>query len=282
MRTEIHNVVVVRFSLRVNAWNHRLFFDEAGRKDWFAFRARLYRETLGAAIHAQTVKPARVFLLMDTGDRALQEACFPDPGFTPIFTERKDAAAQVAREITRAGLVENVAISRIDSDDIVERSYFEKINHKIQSMLGEGREPHLIVNCKGYRSNFVQIQPMYFAVAPFITLFSKVYRGDSVYAYDHSKMNEQPHEKDATAEWLQVIHGTNVANGFKPVTATSLQPYLQGDRGSVALERSPIDPDWFKTWAGFDLPGTGLFDTAPISTSRGHIRKFWRKIRGKL
>jgi len=282
MPIDIHNIVVVRFSLRVKAWSHRLFFDEASRNDWFAFRARLYQETLGAALRAQTVPPVRVFLLMDAGDRQLQQTYLPAGEFTPIFTPNRESAALVAAELSRDDLLDNVALTRIDSDDIVERRYFEKLNLKIHHIIDAGKEPHLIVTGKGYRSDFRQIQPMYFGVSPFVTLFRRHYQGENLYAFDHSKMNEQAHEKDATAEWLQVIHGTNVANGFKPVTATTLEPYLHGDRGSVALERRPIDPDWFRQWAGFDLPSPALFDSAPISSSRGHFRKLWRKIRGKL
>ncbi len=282
MPAKIHNIVVVRFSLRVAAWNHRLFFDEANRADWFAFRAKLYQQTLGAAMHAQTVKPERVYLLMDAGDRHLQERYLPAEEFTPIFTPSRESASLIASELSRDGLLDQVALTRIDSDDIVERRYFEKLNHRIQAIIDAGREPRLIVTCKGYRSNFVQIQPMYFSVAPFITLFKHRYNGDNLYGIDHSTMNDLVHDKDATAEWLQVIHGTNVANGFKPVTATTLDPYLQGDRGSAALARQPIDANWFRGWAGFDLPSPDLFDQAPISSSRGHLRKFWRKMRGKL
>lgn len=276
----IRNVVIVRFSLRVQAWRRRMFFDERGRDAWFEYRAMLYRRTLGASLAAQTVKPVRVYLLMDAGDRALAERHLSGLPFTSVFSVDGDHHQQVAADLEREGLVDHIALSRIDSDDIVARNYFEKLNACILDSLREGGPSELFVACKGYRSNFVDLQAMYYHDGPFITRFCKRYAGETPY-FDHKTSGQYPHVKDASAEWMQVIHGTNVANGFQPPNATSLDPFLDGRQGSAGLSKQPIDPAWFDAWAGFPLPSADMFDQAPVHTVRARIRRLWRNLRGK-
>lgn len=278
----IHHIVVVRFSLRVDAWKRRIFFNEKTRESWFAYRAELYRQTLGASINAQTEKPTRVFLLMDSADRALQQKYLPHGTFIPLFTSFEGATRAVASALEQDGLTENIAMTRIDSDDLVERTYFEKLNRLLGDLVAQGKAEALVLTCKGYRSNFNDIQPLYHNKSPFITLFRRKYAGETVYYFDHTTVGDHEHIKDASAEWMQVVHGTNVANGFKIVNAATLDPYLGGTQGLAALPLQKIDADWFLQWAGFALPNPALFEQAPMHSLGARIRKFWRGLRGKI
>lgn len=276
----IRNVVVVRFSLRVQAWRRRTFFDDRSRHAWFKYRAMLYAHTLGASFAAQTVNPARVYLLMDAGDRALAERYLSDQRFTPVYSVNRDHHQQVAADLEREGLINNIALSRIDSDDIIARDYFEKLNVSILDSLHQGGPSRLMVACKGYRSNLVDLQAMYYHDGPFITCFCDKYAGETPY-FDHKTLRDYAHVKNVSAEWMQVIHGTNVANGFQPPNATSLNAFLDGQHGTAVLAKRLIDPVWFSAWAGFQLPSASLFDDAPIHTTGARIRRLWRNLRGK-
>lgn len=277
---DIVNVVVVRFSLRVDAWKRRMFFNEYGREPWFRYRAMLYRNTLGPSIKAQTVKPVRIYLLMDDGDRALAQQYLTGIDHTPIFASSGNQHELVARDLEIEGLTNNVAMSRIDSDDIVERRYFEKLNRRICGLLNEGHCPELIAACRGYRSNFSQIQPMYYHNGPFITRFCRRYGGESPY-FHHKTIEQYVHVKDNESEWMQVIHGTNVANGFQPSTAVSLEQFMSGECGTASLAKVPIDPAWFREWAGFEMPAPALFQQAPVTSLRARFRRILRELRGK-
>lgn len=277
----IQNIVVTRFSLRVAGWRHQIYFDERGRDAWFEYRAMLYKRTLGESLSVQTVKPAKVYLLMDTGDRALAARHFPEMNFMPIFSLHGDYRRQIAADLERQGLVDNIAMSRIDSDDIIARNYFEKLNACILDSLRSGEPSELFVACKGYRTNFVDVQPMYYHNGPFITRFCSKYAGETPY-FQHETLGQHAHVKDASAEWMQVIHGTNLANGFQPSNETSLDAFLEGRQGSGVLSRRLIDPAWFKEWAGFLLPSASIFDEEPVYTMRSRIRRLWRKLRGRM
>lgn len=280
MEKNISNVVVVRFSIRVKAWRNRLFFDEKSRESWYKYRAELYRQTLGLSLNRQTEKPFRIYLFMDQGDRPLYEKYFNGVDFVPIFSDH-DHSQMVADDLGKLGVTNNVAITRIDSDDIVECRFFEKINAKIRELKSDGKNVCLIGSSSGYRTNFLEIQSVFHGAPPFITLFSERYAGEDVYSHDHRDIGEMDHVKDTCAEWMQVIHGTNVANIFKPANTASLEKYLDGNIGSGFTPRKPIDGDWFKSWSGFDLPDPSLFREAPIVSARSRIRRFWRGLRGK-
>ncbi|WP_374278776.1 hypothetical protein [Azonexus sp.] len=281
MQADIVNVVVIRFSLRVKEWQSRLFFDEKSRESWFRYRAELYRSTLGRSLSHQTLKPFRTYLLMDEGDRSLHEKYLGGLDFTPIFSDRNHFQI-VADDLKRLGVVDNVAVTRVDSDDIVERLYFEKINSKIRELKDVGKKSALIATCCGYRTNFLEIQSAFHCAPPFITLFRESYKGENVYSHDHREISEMEHVIDTSAEWMQVIHGTNVSNKLKPSNADSLDKFKAGDMGSGFTQKRPIDSEWFKIWSGFDLPDSSLFARAPIATTRSRIRWLWRLLSGKI
>lgn len=190
----MQNVVITRFSLRMKSWKRRLFYDEHARESWFAFRAELYKKTLGASLAAQEVKPVRVYLLMDTGDRELQQRYLPSIGFTPLFTSAAESAEKLGADLVREGLVDNIALTRIDSDDIIERAYFRKLNTTLESFASNGDDSGLVITCRGYRSNFSVIQPLYHSIAPFVTLFHKRYTREASYFFNHNEVGIPPNQ----------------------------------------------------------------------------------------
>lgn len=280
MQINIHNVIVVRFSIRVQAWKRRVFFDDRTRDSWFEYRAELYRQTLGRSLSMQTEQPSCVYLLMDEGDRSLCEKYLQGLEFTPIYSGQTHHELLV-EDLAAKGIVDNVAMTRIDSDDVLGKNYLKNLNAKIREAISARESTALILTCSGYRSNFVDVQSVFHCAPPFITLFSACYRGESVYFDDHREIIKKAHIKDTSAEWMQVIHGTNVSNGFKPANTKSLEVFMAGDRGSGFTELRPIDEHWFRDWSGFDLPSPNLFSRAPVASLWSRVRRLWRQLRGK-
>jgi hypothetical protein len=286
VRVEIEsmrNVVVVKFSIRAPEWRRRTFVDETNRNEWFKYRCQLYRQTLGASMRCQTKKVDGVYVLMDTDDRALFRDHLDDGALIPIFGREQDQA-RVAEDILRRGWTRHVAISRIDSDDIVGKDHLRNLNEQIVALQDGGGCPDLMVACMGYRTNFAQIQQTYYASSPFITRYFETYTGGGVYTMAHQDIHSVPHARNFTAEWMQVIHGTNVANGFmKPKgPMPTLEDIRAGKAQTTSSKLAPVDPQWFADWAGFALPDPALFQAAPVNSWRQKLRIRWRRVRGKF
>jgi hypothetical protein len=279
----IRHVVVVRFSQRVPEWHRRTFVDERNREEWFKYRAALYRQTLGPSMRCQTKKVEGVYVLMDTDDQALYRDYLDDGTVIPIYGRERDQE-RVAEDMLRRGWRRQVAISRIDSDDIVAKDYMRRLDEQIVALREAGGRPELIVACMGYRTNFAQIQRTCYESSPFITRYFETYSGGGAYTMAHQEVHSVPHASNYTAEWMQVIHGTNVANGFmKP---KGPMPTPEEIRAGMAVTNSsplaPVDPRWFAEWAGFALPDPAIFRAAPVHSWRQKLRLYLRRVKGKI
>jgi predicted O-methyltransferase YrrM len=216
-RRDIANIVAVRFSIRMSEeWLRKAYGTEAQRGNWLAMRARLFRETLYRSLKAQTVPPRKVLLIMDEGDRAAWEAHLAfDPEFVaPVFITGRDHALPLADAVSRIA-VQNVALSRIDSDDMVATGYLEAVNATIARAERLAHPFDFVVAPRGYRSDGKQLQRLYFSASPFLTRFAKRYTGQAVYGFNHVDVLQRPHVVARRAHWMQCLHDTNVANRFQ-------------------------------------------------------------------
>ncbi len=279
----IKNVVVVRFSLRVPAWRKKIFFNDKNRDAWFKFRSELYKQTLGLSIKSQTKQADRVYLLMDENDGDLYAKYLEDSYISPIFSKDSNHNWQVGEDLVRSGLCENIAMSRIDSDDIIARDYFEKINTQISELVNQGQTVEYLVACTGYRSDFSQAQPIHYIGGPFITLYKQKYSYETVYGFEHKSLLQKTYIQNYDAEWMQVIHGTNVVNGFaKPTGHTLSKEEIKDHPDTIVGDRETIDNLWFENWAGFTPPDSTILNAAPTVSMWGSVRKFFRRLKGKL
>lgn len=220
------NAVTVRFSLRLSAdWSERAHGGEAGRADWFAMRARMLRDWLAVAIARQTLKPDLVCICMDTDDAALwdRHLALPAP-FLPVFCAADRMVATVGGAI-RARADRDVIHARIDSDDAIARSYFAALNETAaQEIARGGQRPFHMTVTRGFITDFRKVQEIGHNCPPFIARYLPVYGGESACDVPHRDVILlDPVACDGTA-WMQILHGTNLANRFRRQS-----PFAEGD-----------------------------------------------------
>ena len=306
----LQNVVVVRFSLKVAEWRRRAFVNERNREPWFAYRARLFRQTLYASLLAQTKPVHALYLLMDEDDPALFERYQHElmaqtealalgncsaPEIRPIFSSQSPHE-KVALDLLKRGQTQHVTVSRIDSDDIVARDFFEKLSQDISDALQRGDVFDYVMAAQGYKSNLRQTQRCLYGRSPFLTRYWSQFPHPSqwpsadepptVYDVSHVRIREYRLLESLNAQWMQLLHGTNVANGFSqgqsdpsPQDLSFLKdPHSQP---IVCEEKRPFDAEWFKAWAGFSPPNPDLFNRAPLPSLWHRLRVAWRRVKGR-
>lgn len=230
------------------------------------------------------MKPIEVFLYFDIEDAGLVSESFSRTNFTPIYAI--DTHEQLmGRRVLDLGLEEHAVISRIDSDDIVERNYLSKINDllSVRHQLGQLAEEVNVVSRSGFRTNFRKTQRVTHVSPPFVSRYFRRYAGQGAY-FDHTRISEQmtPRIADDSAEWLQIIHGTNVANKFKPASRGSREDSAEVDESWFGPTED-FDRDWFTSWSGIDPLPAESFDvqSLPLEGFRARTRHAVRRWLGQ-
>jgi len=216
----IHHVVAIRFSVKVaKGWHTKAYGEETRREAWFAMRSRLFLATLHASLVSQTRQPYKVFLMMDEGDRPLYDRylSLAEPFYHPLFNQGSLGHSEMADLLEQSGL-ENIAISRIDSDDLIHTRYLESIQETIRSAVAQGLSFDYVVASLGYRTDGQRIKSAFFNYSPFITAFAPIYQRQNAYAFRHGDVLKKASLVCHTAYWMQFIHGGNLANQMKPVS----------------------------------------------------------------
>jgi hypothetical protein len=211
---KITNYIAIRFSLIIPAWLEKAYAGGT-REEWFRSRCALFRRWTAASIDAQTVPPRGVLILMDIADRPLWDAYLHLPApYLPVFCELGDSDAAVAAAIhDREGDdARNVMLSRVDSDDALASNYLEELNRTARASVTRDRPKFYIVACNGLISDLSKTQTIYCNCCPFISIFVSDYRGEGIYDFEHEKVLERQPVLNLTAVWMQVLHGTNIAN----------------------------------------------------------------------
>jgi hypothetical protein len=280
-------VAVIRFSLKVSEWRRRSFVNKHIREQWFAFRARLFRNTLGRCMQAQIKKPDRIFLLMDYSDKALFDEHFHGldlPSLRPVFSKNENHFKQVSEQLLKEGFDKDIGVTRLDSDDLICRNFFNAIEQTIFDGLRQNKAFRFVIPCSGYKSDFVEIQRCLYKRPPFYTLFCPHYEGQSVYDFSHLEVRSHPLIDCYKAEWMQLIHGTNVANGFSTKTQDDLpsfEDFARLNETLVCQRRVSMDPEWFGHWAGFPRPDLNVTRPDFAYSLWDSIRVRWRRVKGK-
>lgn len=212
----ISNIVVIRFSLKLNAdWQKIAYGSEENRGRWFFYRMELFKDFMANSLRNQTTKPMQTFILMDASDEVLYRKTerYISDLVTPIFSENRNHFLQV-RKIIKERWSKDVAISRVDSDDILDEYYFERVNKSIREAISGGKIFTHIVATRGYRASRNHWQALYFNRSPFLTRYCQVYNGENVYDMNHLDVVSHPHIQCDSARWVQVINSTNVRNAL--------------------------------------------------------------------
>ena len=211
--------MAVRFSIKNKVgWHTRAYGDESAREAWFAMRARLFLSTLHASLLSQTCLPHKVFLMMDEADRAFYDRYLDlkESFYHPLFNVADAGHAEMAHVLSQ-GHLNNLAISRIDSDDLIHGGYLAAINQTIRDGLVLGKKFDYVVAARGYRTDGQRIKSAFFNYSPFITVFADDFQGQTPYGFRHGDVLKHATLVCGQAHWMQFIHGTNLANEMKAV-----------------------------------------------------------------
>ena len=120
--------------------------------------------------------------------------------------------------------------------------------------------PGWIVATDGFRSDFKIVQKIFYNCSPFLNYFEREFSGINVYSLNHESVREVGHSRleSSNGFWLQYIHSSNVANVFKHNKLISEAEFRMRnfceDIKVNAMKTITLDHDWFRVWAGFDVP----------------------------
>ena len=224
----MHNIAVVRFSVKIAK-----YYDEIGvskfpsREEWFADRFELFSKTLYRCLEYQTVQPNRVYILIDDSDQQLYSKYFCDVDSTVyksvcvdsyVMGKHRDGVINYAQiihqDLVDSGISQNVAMSRIDSDDYISYNYFEEINQAI-----EQNNPDVVYVSSGWLTDF---ETMVESVGEVDSAFMTAYIADitaqppvDVYSRPHVSWHRDPEYRTVATDkckWIQYIHDTNIYN----------------------------------------------------------------------
>ena len=218
--SKINHVVAIRFSVKVaKGWHTKAYGDEAQREAWFAMRSRLFLATLHSSLVMQTTKPDYVFLMMDEGDRDFYNRYLnlKEDFYRPLFSHAEQGHQEM-KEALKTYDLKNIAISRVDSDDLIHCQYLEAVQKTIRTAVAHGVPFEYVVAARGYRTDGRRIKSAFFNYSPFITSFSPSYFERSPYGFRHGDVLKHATLVCGQAHWMQFIHGTNLANEMKAVT----------------------------------------------------------------
>jgi len=247
----LSQALVVRFSLRLNPnWCTRAYGDEANRPAWLAHRAGIFRRTLWQSLIRQTRPVTAVLLLCDEGDAEILPPLFGFArGRVELIFGRSTTPYDAARARLEA-LPGPLAVSRIDSDDLVATDYFDRVASAVAEARGRGQASGHVVATDGYRSDLRTIQRLFYPFSPFFTWFGDSYAGANIYGFDHSEGPSTPSIAIADAHWLQYLHATNVSNIFAPGVASfeMFQSRLDRSGGRIGSWHRPVADVWPATF----------------------------------
>lgn len=205
-----------QFSLRIPKYEKTVRISDPVREKWFAYRADIFNRGLLACIRSQTVRPAGVILLMDTGDHELFTKYIDDDDLImPIF-QTHERARFAASDAIKAVAENRVLITRVDSDDLISSNFVEDIGRRMSAVSTNEDGQAFCVTTTGFRSDLRIIQSFDFRASPFITSCFEGARDQPLLAPvgNHMRVLDRNPAFCKSACWVQLVHGSNVANGF--------------------------------------------------------------------
>lgn len=242
------NFLVTRFSLRILDWAQKAYGDESQREPWFAARASMFATGLFASVRVQTRPVNGHFLLMDEEDEPLY-ARYLDLGepLIPVFTRNARSHVVVSEEIARcAPSGSAVAVSRVDSDDLIACDYVEHLDQAIQAALNRGLRFDFVVATDGFVTDFDRIQAVHHPTSPFLTQFAARWEGQKLFGFSHRQIGERPHIVCDRASWMICLHGSNLLNRFMAESEVEVSAVRRRRHKKHASPLVPARTNWPK------------------------------------
>jgi len=221
MTSLINNFLIVRFSIKIPSDEHQMWatanknIEEqfSIRENWFRYRVNLF-ESSYISFKFQTIPFKNIFLIFDISDQILFEKYIkPKFNVEPIFDSNGNWKSIYTKQIQKV-CTHNVVLSRVDSDDLIDKNYVENINITIADKIKKN-EDLMIIAPRGQITDGLHVQETLFNVSPFISLYCPSYNGQDVYDESHILCLQFNHAFSQHARWIQRVHGSNVDNKFR-------------------------------------------------------------------
>jgi len=217
----VFHQVVIRFSLRVDAWQEKVngILSEELRNRWFIYRVGLFCRTVLPSLLSQTKRLDRLVLLFDNEDKSLWKNYFEpllkDLPFevNPVFEGWNFSAELQKLSNNISSSFTNLNQIRMDSDDLLSCDFIRK-NEDI--LLNVGGYKYIVFPV-GLRFDKCNWQRLDYCDNPFLSYC--VNRGEfhNILSINHEKVREFPFFLSAESSfmWAQYVHDYNVSNKFR-------------------------------------------------------------------
>jgi hypothetical protein len=201
---KIQHVVIVRFSLDYpNSYlNNYSVFE---REEWFKRRSLIFEAGTYSSIKRNTILPKEILCVMHISDEENYTNYLSHLDIVPIFSNLANYNDLLHEHLKKRYI--SALVSRIDSDDLVSRDYFQSINYAYRTNLAK-----FYVVTRAVVTDFSYANTYVFKVSPFITYFFEISdcRFDLFKNFHHDIYKLNPVLID-NSSWLQIIHA-NLSN----------------------------------------------------------------------
>jgi Putative rhamnosyl transferase len=187
--------------------------------NWLTARLALFEQYCLPSVAGQKGADFRWLVFFDAASPVwFQEriATFA-PLVTPIYIEGLATDEVIGRSVIQTGLVSSpyLVTTRLDSDDAISK----KCLASVQSAFRE-QDREFITFPLGVQCFHGDLYNVYWPCNPFLSLVEKV--GDNghvttVFCIAHDRVGEENHLRKVfrSPQWLQVLHGSNLANALR-------------------------------------------------------------------
>ena len=147
------------------------------------------------------------FLMMDEGDRDLYDRYLnlKEDFYRPLFSHAEQGHEEI-KDALKTYDLKNIAISRVDSDDLIHCQYLEAVQDTIRTAVAKEMPFEYVVAALGYHTDGCRIKSAFFNYSPFITSFSPSDVGRSPYGFRHGDVLKHATLVCGQAQWMQFIH----------------------------------------------------------------------------
>jgi GT2 family glycosyltransferase len=214
-RVEFRHVLLTRF-------NTRLTDGGAGPDDaWLADRLRLFETYCVPSVRRQTSRNFTWLVFFDAATparwRSRFEALAGSAGFRPVFLDRPFDGGQASRAITRLGLDDApfLITSRLDNDDALAPHFVAAVQRAVRP-----RELEFLNFPLGYQLAGGRVYLRPYLAGSFASLVERRADGPwrTVHFVQHHLIGRHPvRQLRSRPAWLQVVHGTNLANEVRGI-----------------------------------------------------------------
>lgn len=248
------HVILTRFSVRIV---HGFEFSD----EWLAYRWGFFRDGLVASLRRQTVTDFTWLVFFDPHSPGWLRELVDEAStglFTPIWFDKSWTHEPIQAAVDAVISKPYLITTRIDSDDAVSRYFVEDVQSHFDEQ--DGLYVNLMHGVQVDRS--LQLFHAWFVENAFISYIERRAEGGGLRTVFRCMAHEESSSFDPVLNvigpprWMQVIHGSNLANSVRGVRANP----------------GPITPDF-----DIDLPFTARI--SPWRFGLEYLVSVWRLLR---